>query len=102
MTLTKKLYDGEKILGDLSGLGKTEIHNIWEEVKANAKLVRDCPLHKFLPVTKEELRGTINKKFHCLKCGGGMNLSYVGAYIRGYAAAGGNTDVIWPGWNKST
>lgn len=59
-------YDGAAALGELSGLGRPAMVEIWEQVKANqAKLVA-CPWHEFEPV----LPLATKPRYRCLHCGG--------------------------------
>lgn len=49
-------------------------------------------------MSNEELRRAFNGKIVCFNCGGAMDLIKVSEYVRGYIAAGGNPNDVWPGW----
>lgn len=66
-----------------------------DEIKANQKRLDECKRHHF-PTTPPL---TLNVKFTCANCGGVINALNAYAYARGYAAAGGDPNDIFPGWN---
>lgn len=92
--MTEKTYDGTEVLSRVSGLSKDAVRGIWEDVKANSARLRACARHRF------DGDFQIGKRKVCLVCGGGMSLTDIGNYIRGYEAAGGNADAVWPGFQK--
>lgn len=67
---------------------------LWEKVKANRRAVEACQRHRFAP------NGPIlpGRGLVCLACNGSMQLTEIGAYIRGYEAAGGDANDIWPNY----
>jgi hypothetical protein len=70
--------------------------NLWEEVQENNRKKEACPLHTFKPMTGA-IR--IGQKFTCTNCGGErFSLVDIGHYLRGYKAAGGDPDDVFPGW----
>lgn len=72
-----------------------EARQLWEEVKANAAALDACKGHRF----KDEDVAP-GEKHHCRACGGKMSIGDVMNYIRGYQAAGGDANDVWPGWEK--
>jgi hypothetical protein len=57
-------YDGAAIMGELTGLGKGAMLEIWEEVKANKAKADACPEHELTPyVPFSKVKRT------CTKCG---------------------------------
>jgi hypothetical protein len=88
------MVDGRKILSDATGLPVKEIDGIWAEVKENHRKLNGCAKHKFLGGKIEKM----GAKYTCLNCGGTQGLSDIGAYIKGYVAAGGDAQDVWPGW----
>jgi hypothetical protein len=74
-----------------------DTRKIWEEVKANRAKLDACPRHRF--TGGDTILGLrIGQKMTCTVCGGQMELTDVGQYIRGYEAAGKPADDIWPGF----
>lgn len=88
------MVDGAAALSQVSGIPRDEVLSIWESVKANRAKLWACPRHRFPG-------GNVNigQKQTCLACGGEMGLPNIGDYIRGYQAAGGSSDDIWPGFD---
>lgn len=72
----------------------TPAQTLWAQVKANRARIEDCKRHRFPGGAGIRL----GQKHVCLECGGEMQLTEVGPYIRGYEAAGGNADDIWPSY----
>jgi hypothetical protein len=66
---------------------------LWEEVKENHRRQEACPKHHF---TYDKVQ--IGKPIECDNCGGTMQFTDAGMYVKGYMAAGGNADDVWPGW----
>lgn len=73
-----------------------DVKAIWEEVKDNQKKIRGCRKHSFGTVGPLK----IGQKLICHNCGGTMNLSDIGSYIRGYQAAGGSATDIIADWQE--
>lgn len=86
--------DGVQALSDVSGLSRSDVDSIWENVKRNRVAIDGCPRHRFAGAQIK----TLGEKFRCEACGGQMSLVDIGNYIRGYVAAGGKASDIWPGW----
>lgn len=80
----------------ISGIPRTEVLSLWEQVKENHRKLNACPRHRF---EGKEVR--IGQKMTCLECGGEMDLSRIGQYIDGYRAAGGDSDDVWPGYSRT-
>ncbi len=72
-----------------------ESQKIWDDVKVNRTRLDGCKRHLWL---YEKV--TLGQPIKCEHCGGTMQLTDAGMYVRGYVAAGGNPDDVWPGWNK--
>jgi hypothetical protein len=73
---------------------RRDVRAIWDQVKANSAKLEACPCHRFAggPVQ-------IGQRHLCLECGGEMAGSDLLWYIRGYEAAGGAADIIYPRWH---
>lgn len=73
---------------------KIDSANMLATIRARHAREAACPKHRF-----EGLQSVrFGEKFTCLNCGVQMRLTDIGQYIRGYQAAGGDKDDIWPGW----
>lgn len=92
--MAEKTVDGTEVLSRVSGLSKDAIRGIWDDVKANSARLQACARHRF------DGGFQIGQKKVCLVCGGGMGLTDIGNYIRGYEAAGGNANDVWPDFHK--
>jgi hypothetical protein len=66
-----------------------------DQIRADLARKDACPLHQF----SGDDALTLGATYPCKSCGGKFRLSEIGLYLRGYAAAGGDVNVIWPGWN---
>lgn len=64
-----------------------------EAILSRVRQLDRCPRHLF-PAADA---GTAHKAT-CLACGGTLDLTAIRFYIRGYMAAGGNSEEIWPGF----
>lgn len=71
-----------------------DARQIWDEVKGNNEKLSGCSRHRFGGTFK------IGERKACERCGGTMTLTAIGEYVRGFKAAGGSPDEIWPGWEK--
>lgn len=73
---------------------------VLEEIRENQKRLDNCKRHYFptLPPV-EVIRTSFRLKLSCAACGGEILATEVAAYVRGFAAAGGNPDLIIPGWS---
>lgn len=70
-------------------------HSLLAEIRANHAKLDACDVHRFAPDSYK-----FGQKMTCLKCAGTMQATDVGHYIKGYEAAGGSCDDIWPGYRK--
>lgn len=68
---------------------KTELAELWAQVKANLARLRTCEGHRFPPLTAE-----FRRKYRCEVCGGEAEVDYVLAYCDGYRAAGKNPSEV--------
>lgn len=87
--------DVRGILSNLSGLPKSEVDRLWGEVKANSATLNACPQHLF-----PEGKVRMGDKLTCVHCKGTVSLTDAGWYVKGFAAAGGDPDAVWPGFKK--
>lgn len=91
------MSEAVKLLSKVTGVGVGELKTLWQDAKDNVDRLHGCARHRFdVPFNAVQP----GKRFTCLECGGVMNLSDIGTYIRGYVAAGGAADDIWPGWTR--
>jgi hypothetical protein len=74
-------------------ISKDEMQQLWEEVKENNRKWRRCPKH-FFP-HKDGVYG-LRAKATCANCGAWADLSAVMDYTRGYVAAGGDPNDVFP------
>lgn len=65
-----------------------------DEITENAKRIDKCPRHRFDGGEIKEL----NVAHTCLACGGKVNVFSLAIYLKGYRAAGGDVNDVWPGW----
>lgn len=86
--------DARDILAKATGLSRSEMDDIWKEVKANRAKLKSCKVHRFEGGEVKKL----GAKYVCLNCGGTEDLTSIGDYIAGYVAAGGDAETVWPGW----
>ena len=86
-------YDGATELSRISGIPRGEVLPLWEQVKANRAKLDACPRHRF-----DSRPVKMGQKVVCLECGGETGLVDIGYYLKGYRAAGGNPDDVWPGF----
>lgn len=90
-------FDGSKILADLSGIPQDDVKKIWEVAKANVIKLHNCKRHHFETAVRPLALGM---KLTCDVCGGVIGTTQLAEYIRGYEAAGGNPNDIWPGYRS--
>lgn len=74
-------------------LASDEGRTLIAEIRENHRRLDSCPRHTFNP--PEELR--LRTKLTCVHCLGEMGLHDAGLYVKGYRAAGGNVEDVWPG-----
>lgn len=79
-------------------MNRDEALALFEQVKTNNRAIEACARHRFAGGGVAKL----GDKYTCQACGGAMRLPDVGTYIRGYQAAGGAANDIWPGWSIPT
>lgn len=79
-------------------LTSEEVHEAFRRAQENSRRLRGCPRHYFNADASKKLRA-FGERVTCVECGGEMRVSDVGLYIQGYAAGGGISDDIWPGWD---
>lgn len=72
-----------------------EAKRLWDEVKENIARLESCPRHQFEAGTP-----ALGEKIFCINCRGQMSHLDARQYLRGYQAAGGDADDVWPGWSK--
>lgn len=80
-------------IANIVGIDRSDVQKIWRKARENNKRIESCSRHVF-PADSVRL----GVKYRCLNCRGEMDAVSVKYYIEGYMAAGGNPDVIWPGW----
>lgn len=68
---------------------------ILEELQENQKRLDNCKRHHF-PTFPEV---TFGMKLDCSKCGGRIDAVRAYEYAKGYAAAGGDPNDIFPNWS---
>ena len=68
---------------------------IWEEVKANRARLDRCTRHAFVGGAVK-----LGQPVTCTACSGTLGLVDASYYIRGFMAAGGDPNLIWPNWTK--
>ena len=72
------------------------------DIRSNNRLLDSCTAHCFgkMPDDWRETKGPlIRRKLQCLNCGGKMNLHDIEVYREGYAANGGNPDLVLSGFD---
>lgn len=74
-------------------MDKAEARKLFEEAKENARRRSSCAKHSF-----PEWERKLGQRFTCAACGCTADLSYVCAYVDGYAAAGRNPNDIVPNY----
>lgn len=66
---------------------------LWTELKVNAVRKEACTKHYF---SCDEVG--LGQPVVCDNCGGSMQLTDASMYLKGYMAAGGHPDDVWPAW----
>lgn len=77
-------------------MSKDAIVSILSEVRANRAKLDGCARHHW---TYAKL--VLGQPLICDNCGGTMQITDAGMYVKGYIAAGGNAEDVWPGWNTA-
>lgn len=67
-------YDGVGVMAEVSGLGRSEVKELWEQVRANSAKLESCRYHEFeqSPQTAP-LRSLTHQKYVCIHCKGEVN-----------------------------
>lgn len=82
--MTEKRVDGARELARVSGLNRSDVLAIWEEVKANTQKLEACPgPHEF--TQDDDPSREVFKRWRCAKCGGVVNVEGKLWYERGLA-----------------
>jgi hypothetical protein len=84
--------DGAQALADISGLSRGDIIELWREVKLNRERLEGCAGHLFETMAIDVRLG--RSRFRCRHCTGVVELTALGWYRRGFAAAGGDPDTL--------
>jgi hypothetical protein len=72
---------------------------IYREVQANRAALDACPRHLFPnTLTPAEIKVAFGGKVTCEHCNVKMGLIEIAQYVRGFIAAGGDPNVVWPGY----
>lgn len=69
----------------------------WQKALKNRDKLDACPGHRFSFPPGTAM--TLQTKLTCRRCGGDMGLVPINYYCRGYAAAGGDPNEVYPGWS---
>lgn len=73
---------------------------MWANIAANHERLNGCRIHRFeTDLAPEQIRRRIGLRLTCKHCGGEMNAIDVRNYVLGFIAAGGDPNVVFPGWN---
>jgi hypothetical protein len=96
--MSEKTYDGLAVLSNISGLPRDEVDEIWKAVQENQKRLSGCLRHRF-DMSGLEGVALLRADIPCLECGGTMRSGDIRTYIKGYIAAGGDPEEVWPGWS---
>jgi hypothetical protein len=75
------------------------INAMMDEIQANQKALNGCPRHLFI---RPDKGWRIGQKITCENCKGVVSNVYMGNYIQGYKAAGGDPKDICPDWNEKS
>lgn len=67
--------------------------SVWAEVRANQAKLNACLRHTISPDPRK-----LGERVTCIHCGGMMSVTDMSMYVKGYEAAGGDCDDIWPGF----
>ena len=89
------MADGLDRIAQVTGLSRGDVDDILVQVRANQAKLSGCKQHRFDGGKTVKL----GMKCECLACGGTISLTDAGWYIKGFEAAGGSADDIWPGYH---
>lgn len=81
--------DSLQTLCDATGVSRSSMLVLWEEVKANQAKLAACARHDFIALEPERRLGG---KFRCTSCGGEADSHAVHWYRDGLRHAGGSHD----------
>lgn len=72
-----------------------EAKALYQKARDNRNSLDACPRHKF-----KDTGAPINfqTRYACEHCGGQLNALEASQYVRGFAAAGGDPESVFPGW----
>jgi len=79
MTAPETLGDA---LTRVSGIPRTEMTSLWEEVKENHRRLAECDYHTFTDITPDN---PLNKKYRCNHCQGEIDSRAYYWFMRGLA-----------------
>lgn len=77
-------YDGLGVMGELTGLGRSTMTDLWAQVKANQSLLNSCRRHDFAPAIDPGQR-----KRRCNNCRGEADVVNAKWYEDGLKHAAG-------------
>ena len=69
----------------------------FEAIQKNFDKLNECKAHSFIVPPLLQLRPDARLK--CRNCGGTLEVIAINFYTRGFAAAGGNPNDVFPGWS---
>lgn len=87
-----EVEDPIEMLSRVSGVKKSAIKRIFEQVKQNQAKLKGCKRHRFGIIAHV---GRSLDTHECLECGGSMKFHDIYVYSLGYKANGGNPDDIY-------
>lgn len=70
------------------------LDGILKDIRGNIAKRDACPRHLF---RGEKMK--LGQPMQCEHCGGTMQITDAGFYVKGYMAHGGDPNDVWPGWN---
>lgn len=73
---------------------------IRDGIVTNRRRLNGCDAHHFDGTAIDWERGLLPARFVCLKCGGWLPDLAAVEYARGFAAAGGNPELVLPGFTR--
>lgn len=79
------------------GRPSLEMRRLMEEVRENVRRWQACPKHRFA-TGAEGVR--LGDRVRCEACGVDVSLLDAATYVRGYMAAGGDPEEVFPGWGR--
>lgn len=73
-----------------------DVRRIAEEVMANHRRRNSCALHYVEKQLADKDKPPTRTLFACKFCKATFDYGYLGAYLAGYEAAGGDPQQVWP------